>query len=82
MKAWLLDSLKSLRAKLAKIHKSVTIWFNGIAGSLVIILPFALEQWPQLQGTINDHFYHVMLDVIIIGNIVARFISTKSLADK
>ena len=82
MMAYLKDMLLVLRAKLAKAHKSFTIWFNGIVGSLLVVLPYALDQWQGLHGMINESFYHNITVLLVVGNILARFKTSGGLETK
>jgi len=82
MFGFIVDNLKALRAKLAKMHKSLTIWFNGITGSLVVLLPFLQDQMPQLNPFLSENFFRYAMGAIVIGNIILRFKTAKSLAEK
>jgi len=66
---------KDLKAKLINSWKSFTNWFNVIGAAVLqtIILD------PSLQEllAIND-----LMWVILVGNIILRFKTTQSLADK
>jgi hypothetical protein len=70
------------RADLAKAHKSLTLWFNGVAGALIAALPFAQEQLPQLQDYVSANVYHYLMAVVVAGNILLRFKTRSALADK
>lgn len=82
MTAWLKDNLIRLRADAARAHKSMTIWFNGIAGTVVLALPFAQDQLPQLQGYLPPGVYHYLMGVVVAGNIILRFKTRSALAAK
>ena len=82
MKDWLKDLFTRVRADLAKAHKSMTIWFNSIAGAVVVTLPFAQEQLPQLQAYLPANLYHYLMGLVVAGNIVLRFRTHNALADK
>lgn len=71
-----------LKAKLAKIHKSLTIWFNGVAGTIVAGLPIAQDSFPQLQPYISPHWYQYAMGGIIGANILLRFKTDKGLEQK
>ncbi len=82
MKAYLKDLHTRFRADLAKAHKSLTLWFNGIAAALIAALPLAQEQLPQLQDALPANFYHELMVVVVAGNILLRFKTRSALADK
>jgi len=82
MFGFLADKLNLLKAKLVKIHKSITIWFNGISGSLVIILPFLQDQMPQLNDYLSENFFRYAMGIIVLGNIILRFKTAKALEHK
>ncbi len=82
MKAYLKDLYAIFRADLARAHKSLTLWFNGIAGAAAMALPFAQEQLPQLQDYLSANFYHYLMGAVVAGNIVLRFKTRSALADK
>jgi hypothetical protein len=82
MKDWLKDLHTRVRADLAKAHKSLTLWFNGIAGTAVVVLPFAQEQLPQLRDYLDAGFYHALMGAVVAGNIILRFRTRTALADK
>ena len=68
--------------KLANVHKSVTMWFNAVAGSAVVMLPTLQEQFPQLHDYMDRKAYQVIMGGIIVGNILLSLKTTKSLKDK
>lgn len=82
MKRWFIDLWARFRADLARAHKSMTIWFNGVIGATVVALPFAREQLPQLQGYLPADFYHYLMGAVVAGNIALRFKTTRALAAK
>ena len=82
MKAWINDTLKSIWADFLKIHKSLTIWLNGIALSLAAGLPMLQDSFPQLQQYISPEMYKQGMMWIIILNIIVRFKTTSALKDK
>ncbi len=82
MKGWVRDKVNAIRADLGKVHKSATIWFNGLIGSAIVVLPLAEEQLPQLRDYLPPSFYHLIMVVVIAGNIILRFKTNGALADK
>ena len=76
-----------LKEKAARSWKSFTIWFNGVMLSIVpfadTIIDFANETIPLLQNYITDkQFKTSMIVIVIVGNILLRFKTSKSLAEK
>ena len=82
MKGYLLDLSRRLRDDLKGARKSLTIWFNGVFGTLVVCLPLAQDQLPQLQAYLPAGLYHYLMGAVVLGNILLRFKTTKRLADK
>lgn len=68
--------------KLKNAWKSWTIWVNGLAASIMVILPVAQDSVPQLQAYIPDHVYKIAMGVIVALNIALRFKTTTDLANK
>jgi len=69
-------------ARLKKIHKSWTMWFNAISGSLIVILPSLETSFPQLQDYLPHNLYQYAMAAIIVGNMVLRFKTVKPLEAK
>lgn len=82
MRQYLKDLCAKLKADLAKAHKSLTIWFNGAMGVAVVGLPMAQDSMPQLQDYLSANLYHYAMGALIVGNIILRFKTTSSLAEK
>jgi len=82
MQAWLKDLWTRFKADFAKAHKSMTIWFNAVAGAVVVALPLAQEQLPQLQDYLPAGLYHYLMGGVVAGNIVLRFRTRSALAAK
>lgn len=72
----------NLKPKLQKLHKSATIWFNGVGAMVIMGLPQAQDSFPQFQGYIPEKFYHYGMGALVLGNILLRFKTTKALQDK
>lgn len=79
---WIKDFLSNLWAKVIRSYLSWTVWFNGIMGTAAVVLPSLQDQLPQLQGYLPANLYHYAMGTLIAGNIILRFKTTKSLADK
>lgn len=76
-----------IKEKAKKSWKSLTIWFNGIMLSVVpfadYVLDFANDILPMIQSYITDkQFKTSMIVVVVIGNIILRFKTSQSLAEK
>lgn len=74
--------LEKLKARLSGCKRSLTIWFNAIAGAAVLLLPVAQETFPQMSGYIPQDTYRLLMGIIIAANIVLRFKTTVDLAEK
>ena len=71
-----------LKLRLKNAWRSVTIWFNGIAASVLAILPTAQDNLPQLENYLPHNFYQWMMGLVIAANIALRFKTSSDLADK
>jgi hypothetical protein len=77
-----MDTLAALKGDLARIHKSLTIWFNGIVGTIALYLPDVLDLMPQLREYVSEPNYKTWMLVLLIGNALLRFKTTQPLRDK
>lgn len=68
--------------KLKKVWKSAVIWFNSIAAAVISGLPMLGDSIPQMHPYLTPHLYQWIGGVIIFANIVLRFKTHQSLADK
>ena len=72
--------------KLQGTLKSFTIWFNLIIGTITVTLmefiPYAHGLFPELQPYLTAESYKRLALVLIVGNIILRFKTKKSLAEK
>lgn len=68
-------TIKQIKRKLAKAHKSLTNWFNVTGAALLTVM---LAE-PTLIEFLNTHNLSY---IIIIGNIALRFKTSKDLSDK
>lgn len=82
MKHYLVDLWDKVCADIKKAHKSLTIWFNSVMGMVVVGLPMAQDSLPQLQDYLPAGFYHYLMGILILGNIILRFKTTSALAAK
>lgn len=77
------DNMAVLKAKLAGVPKSKTMWFNGLMGIFIeTMLPYAVEALPRLYGILPNSIYITILFVILGGNVLIRLKTDKDLADK
>lgn len=82
MKNWFRDVWERFKEDVVNAHKSLTIWFNSIMGMLVVALPMAQDQLPQLQEYVPANLYHYAMGALVAGNIILRFKTNGALADK
>lgn len=68
--------------KVKGLKKSATAWFNAIVATIVSGLPFAIDAFPQIKGYVPDNIYSAAWVVLVVGNILLRFKTTKDLAEK
>ena len=71
IKYWIIGALKSL-----------TVWVNSLAGTLVIFLPELKEALPELAPHLGPETYKWLALVVIVSNLVLRAKTSKSLAEK
>jgi cytochrome b561 len=76
------DGVKSLKAGILGMYKSMTIWVNGIAGTIIILLPMAQDQFPAMQDYLPLNIYHYGMGSLVLLNILLRFKTTTALKDK
>ena len=72
----------TMKAKLANMHRSITIWFNGVLGTVAVGLPMAQDNFPQLQSYVPEKWYHYMMGALVVGNIMLRFKTSKALEER
>lgn len=82
MKAWLSDAIKAAYKDIRALHKSWTIWFNGVGLTLIELLPYLAETFPELEAYVSPEFYKQATTVLIIGNILLRFKTRTTLREK
>ena len=68
--------------KIKGAWRSWVIWTNGIAGTLVVLLPVAQDSFPQLQQYIPANVYQWGMAIVIAANIILRFKTTMDLSEK
>lgn len=66
----------------AKIHRSVTVWFNSALAFVAFALPEVVAFLPQLREYVPEDNYKLLMAVALVGNFIIRFRTTKALRDK
>lgn len=66
--------------KLKNAWKSWTIWFNALAATVLGVLPMLQDSLPALAQYVPDIKWAAV--GIIIGNVLLRFKTNTSLAEK
>ena len=79
---WIKDKMKHIISDLKKAHRSITIWFNSVIASIFFLVPDAIAYFPQLQEYIPAPTYKTGMMILLVGNFMLRFKTTKSLRDK
>jgi hypothetical protein len=68
----------TLKSKLMSMHKSFANWFNGVIGSLCLLVPELANSAPAIKEYLPAKYSSYLIGVLIIGNIVIRTFKTKS----
>lgn len=68
--------------KLAGMHKSWTIWFNALLAGVMPMLEYAQVNLPSVQPYLPSNYYGYLMLIAVVGNIVLRFKTYNSLAEK
>lgn len=63
-------------------YKSVTIWVNGAAITILSFAPLMQETFPQMKEYLTADAYKAAMGAIILLNIVLRFKTSKPLRGK
>lgn len=71
-----------MASKLKGASRSKTVWFNSIAGTLLVALPEMKDALPALQSYITSDVYRWLILGVVIGNIWLRAITSTALEDK
>lgn len=79
---YLKDKWAQIVADLQKAHKSATIFFNAVIGTSLVFLPDAVASFPQLQPYIPDAVFKHGMVILIAGNMLLRFKTTRAMRDK
>lgn len=62
--------------------KSLTIWFNGVSAMVISGMPMLSDTFPQMQPYMTPQFYQWVGGIVVASNILLRFKTCKSLAEK
>lgn len=73
---------EAIKAKLKKIHKSLTIWVNGVTVALVPLLADAQNNIGLLKGYISQDLYKYAFIFLVVANVLLRFKTNKGLDQK
>ncbi len=71
-----------MNRKLKGTFKSLTIWFNGVAASIIVGWPYLADSLPQLVDYLTPEAYKSLMGIVILGNILLRFKTNKPLDQK
>lgn len=82
MKYWMFDKYNNLKDDILSAHRSMTIWFNSVVGSVALFLPDLIALMPDLQEYIDAPTYKTWMLVLLVGNFALRFKTTKALRNK
>ena len=52
--------------------KSLTVWFNTVSGTLIAMIPMAMEQLPVLKEYLPVNWYMWALLALTVGNLIIR----------
>ena len=52
--------------------KSLTVWFNTVSGTLIAMIPMAMEQLPVLKEYLPVNWYMCALLALTVGNLIIR----------
>jgi hypothetical protein len=72
----------NLKQKLRGMRKSMTIWFNGLMLAALPLAEYARDSLPQLSDYLSPTTYKTIGLAVVAVNIVLRFRTSTSLADK
>ena len=79
---WLKDKWAGLVADLKKIHKSWTVWFNGLMAAAIFLLPEAESQLPAIKDYVPENVCHYAAGALVVVNIILRFKTVSALRGK
>ena len=62
--------------------KSITIWFNGISASIIMMADTLKDNLPFAQAYVTPEIMKYAAIAVVAVNVALRFKTNKSLADK
>jgi hypothetical protein len=65
-----------------KLHKSWTVWFNGLLLASLPLFEMTLAVIPQLQEFLPENVYKIVGLIAVVGNILLRFKTNTAIKDK
>lgn len=71
-----------MKEKINGMLRSWVIWFNGLMAMFVAGLPMLQDALPQLVPFADDVLYKRVGLFVVVANMLLRFKTHKSLADK
>lgn len=74
--------MTNLKEKINGAFKSITIYFNILMLTAMEFVTYAHDVFQELQPYVPAETYRILALVLIIGNLILRFKTTKSLAEK
>jgi len=79
---WLYDKWTDFKNDCKKAHKSLTVWFNGIIGTVLATWPFFADNIASMEPYLSDGAYRWIAGVLVGGNLFLRFKTTKPMRAK
>lgn len=74
--------LYTLKAKLLKLHKSATMWFNAVMAGAPFGLDYLMQQLPSVRDYMPTNYYGPLLLVAVVGNALLRLKTNTALENK
>ena len=66
----------------ARLHKSLTMWFNTVMLAVIAWLPDLANSLPQLQEFLHPTIYKALGLILVTGNILLRLKTSKPISEK
>jgi hypothetical protein len=76
------SSLDRVRDWLRGALRSLTVWFNSVAGLLIVSLPEIERTLPQLSTYLGPELYKWLAIAVVLSNLALRAKTNKSLSEK
>jgi hypothetical protein len=74
--------MSTFTAKIAGMRKSAVIWVNGLLLAALPVVDYAKDNLPQLADYLSPDLYKRVGLAVVVLNILLRFRTSQSLADK